>query len=107
MAIHITSDNFVWLDVTKKLTHRLSAFNYHDELFAAFELYEVDEEGRDRLIEEPELIPRAIERGSRICIEVGNLPQAKHQEDWWENANKKVIDGFVYVRWADVKISAK
>tara|TARA_R110000824_G_scaffold267856_2_gene456643 strand:- start:248 stop:463 length:216 start_codon:yes stop_codon:yes gene_type:complete len=70
--IHITKDNFVWLDVTSKcksMTRILELNNVH-------ELYEVGDDGNDRLIEDIDDIPRIISEGARICIEVGYLPQA-------------------------------
>ena len=69
--IHITKDNFVWLDVTSKcksMTKILELNNVH-------ELYEVGDDGNDRLIEDIDDIPRIIIEGARICIEVGYLPK--------------------------------
>lgn len=75
--IHITDDHFVWLDVTNKCNAKEFA---KEELFTAHELYEVTEQGVDSLIEEPELIKTAVERGSRICIEVGYIPKKLRKE---------------------------
>ena len=46
------------------------------ELNNVHELYEVGDDGNDRLIEDIDDIPRIISEGARICIEVGYLPQA-------------------------------
>tara|TARA_R100001440_G_scaffold74047_1_gene99134 strand:- start:2361 stop:2684 length:324 start_codon:yes stop_codon:yes gene_type:complete len=102
--IHITDDHFVWLDVTDKCNAKLNAYNYADELFATHELYEVTEEGRDSLIEEVELIKPAIARGSRICIEVGHLPKQYHPKQTWKDTDKKLIDGYWYVKMADINL---
>tara|TARA_R110002153_G_scaffold215757_1_gene368372 strand:- start:78 stop:296 length:219 start_codon:yes stop_codon:yes gene_type:complete len=63
--IHITSDHFVWLDVSEKAT----------PLFPFFNLYEVGDDDADHLIEDISTIPSIISYGSRICIEVGHIPQ--------------------------------
>lgn len=102
--IHITDDHFVWLDVTNKCNARLNAFNYAEELFATHELYEVTEEGRDSLIEEPELIKPAIARGSRICIEVGHLPDKYKPKQTWNETDKILKDGYWYVKMADINL---
>ena len=75
--IHITKDNFVWLDITSR-----NIFSYPQcnsmtrilELNNVHELYEVGDDGTDHLIENVADIPRIISEGARICIEVGYLP---------------------------------
>ena len=96
--IHITKDNFVWLDVTKKCKSSLSTL----ELWAAHELYEVEENGTDHLIEEADSIPSIIKYGSRICIEVGHLPKSYVPKDSWKDTDKILKDGYWYVKMTDL-----
>jgi|TARA_R110001592_G_scaffold48991_4_gene153348 hypothetical protein len=96
--IHITDDNFVWLDVTKDC----HSWNRTQELFMGNALYEVTDEGRDSLIEEPEFVDKSIKRGNRICIEVGHLPKNKRPLNIWTDTKKRLINGYWYVKISDL-----
>ena len=87
----VTNDNFVWVDVTDKAY----------ELFeAGIELYAVDlDKGNEALIENKESVSAAKGFGYRICIEGGHL---KPQFNLGKTA---IIDGFVYAKLSDLKIS--
>ena len=73
--IHITKDNFVWLDVTSKCKSMTRIW----ELSNVHELYEVCDDASDHLIENIHRIPRRINQGSRICVEVGYFPKETPQ----------------------------
>ena len=96
--IHIT-DNFVWLDVTKKCKSSIATL----ELNSAHELYEVGDDGIDSLIEDVDTIPSLIKWGQRICIEVGHLPEKNKQKNVWRDTDKQLINGFWYVKIRDIK----
>ena len=96
--IYVTKDNFVWLDVTKQLTKSPKAWVEN-------EIYAVHDDESESLLESIEEVIEAINLGLRLCIEGGYLPSTHTpQKTWWHKAQKVVKDGYVYVRWADVKI---
>ncbi len=96
--IYITKDNFVWLDVTEQLTHFPTAW-------VEKQIYAVHDDESESLLESIEEVTEAINLGLRLCIEGGYLPSTHTpQKTWWHKAQKIVKDGYVYVRWADVKI---
>ena len=67
----VTSDNFVWLNVTDKARNIWNS--------GLFELYDVDFSGNsERLIDNSEDLNSAIERGC-VCIEVGHLSKNNNQ----------------------------
>tara|TARA_R110002167_G_scaffold173645_1_gene372233 strand:- start:340 stop:549 length:210 start_codon:yes stop_codon:yes gene_type:complete len=66
--IHITN-NFVWLDVTKRCENTSET----KSLAGAHELYEVLDDKSDHLIEDVDAVPTLIANGAKICIEVGYL----------------------------------
>jgi len=98
--IHITKDKFVWLDVTKRIKKSPT-------LWVENELYAVHDDDSDSLLESVEEVIEAINLGLRICMEGGYLP-SKYipQKNWWGKAKKVVKDGYVYVRWNDVKLNS-
>ena len=66
--IHITS-NFVWLDITARCDNPQTT-----RAFAVLhELYEVESDGTDHLIESVKDVPNLIANGAKICIEVGHI----------------------------------
>jgi len=95
--IHIT-DNFVWLDVTKRCKSNLATL----ELNSAHELYEVEDDGTDHLIEDIDTIPSIIKWGSRICVEVGHLPKTHRPKKVWKDTDKELINGYWYVKIRDI-----
>ena len=99
--IYITKkDHYVWLDVTRKC----KSFNSVLELNQAHELYAVSDDDVDSLIEDVDMVPRLVKRGYRICIEVGHLPKKYHPRKTWDGTSKKLIDGYWYVKLADIKL---
>ncbi len=96
--IKITKDNFVWLDVTKQCVSQVKT----KELFDAQVLYEVFEDESESLIEDPVLVKYAIQRGSRICIEVGKLPKKYQPKKVWDGTDKELIDGHWFVKMANI-----
>ena len=72
--IHITDDNFVWLDVTKDC----HSWN------------------------RTEFVDKSIKRGNRICIEVGHLPKNKRPLNIWTDTKKRLINGYWYVKISDL-----
>ena len=99
MAMHITKDNFVWLDVTDKMKYGIAKI---EEIWLGHELYAVHDDDTDSLIESHEEIEEAVKLGLKICIEVGYLPK-KDKPKWWSKANKKIIDGHWWVKISDIK----
>jgi hypothetical protein len=69
--IYISKDNFVWLDVSEK-------YETQEEWKALMDLHElfaVDDQDVDHLIESPNQIPDVLRYYGRVCIEVGHWPQ--------------------------------
>ena len=94
MAIYITKDNFVWLDVTES--------DNIEKIFASHEqLYAVYDDDSESLIESMDELVEAISIGVKICIEVGHLPKKK--EPWFHSAKKILKDGYWYVKINDIK----
>ena len=98
--IHITKDKFVWLDVTDRIKKS-------PMLWVENELYAVHDDDSESLLESVEEVIEAINLGLRICMEGGYLP-SKYipQKNWWGKAKKVVKDGYVFVRWNDVKLNS-
>lgn len=66
------ADNFVWLDVTEKMK---MGTKKREEVWLAHELYAVDENDADALLETHEDIDTALQHNERVCIEVGFIPK--------------------------------
>lgn len=94
MAVYITKDNFVWNDITEECRFgqipNTSVFAVYDDETCS-------------MLESDEEVAEAIRIGVRVCTEVGYLPK-KTPIDWWHDADKIIKDGFIYVRWSDVRI---
>jgi hypothetical protein len=94
--IHITKDNFVWVDVTERIKKS-------PMLWVENELYVVYDDDSESLLESVDEVLEAIRLELRVCIEGGHLPSKyTPQKNWWAKAKKVVKDGYVYVRWSDV-----
>jgi len=76
--VRVTKDDFVWMVVTHAL--------YDD--------------GTESVVESDEEIDEAIKLGLDIGVEVGYLPK----KTWWDDADKKLIDGYWYVKINDLKL---
>lgn len=71
--IHITHDNFIWLDVTEQIKQGQKK---RDELWLIHELFAIDQQNdSERLIESIDDMDEALRLGLRVCIEGGRLPQ--------------------------------
>jgi hypothetical protein len=92
-----TRDNFMWFDITAKLKTK-SAIK---ELWQAFELYELTDEGTDHLLESIADVTQAL-KYSRICIGLG----FHKQDEWFHNADKILKDGYWYAKINDIKHSS-
>tara|TARA_B100001057_G_C22172960_1_gene690178 strand:+ start:73 stop:387 length:315 start_codon:yes stop_codon:yes gene_type:complete len=99
--IHITKDHFVWLDVTDRMKY---GCKWREEIWMGFELFSVDDDDSESLLESHEDIDKALESGLRICIEVDHLPSQYHPKQTWKDTDKKLIDGYWYVKMADINL---
>ena len=43
-----------------------------------------------------------IQRGSRICIEVGEQPKKYQPKEVWDGTDKELIDGHWFVKMANI-----
>jgi hypothetical protein len=101
MGIHVTYDNFVWLDVTEQCKNGEKAIQ---ELWLANELYAVHDDDSESLLESMDEIQEAIRLHLKICIEVGFIPQQETKLRGWYNKAKKIVhSGYVYVKYNDIK----
>ena len=104
MALHKTKDNFVWLDITDRCNKGEKTIQ---ELWLSQELYAVFDDDSDTLLESVEELEEALRLELRICIEVGYLPEeTKQKPRWWHKADKKIINGYFYVKYNDIKFGS-
>ncbi|MGB1269879.1 MAG: hypothetical protein ACPG45_09080 [Flavobacteriaceae bacterium] len=103
MGIHITKDNFVWLDVTEAMKH---GNKMREEYWLAHELYAVYDDNSDSLLESHEEIDEALNLGVKICIEVGHLPAEYRPRTIWKDTDKELINGYWYVKISDLKFGS-
>ncbi len=89
-----TRDNFMWFDITDKLKTK-SAIK---ELWQAFDLYELTDEGTDHLLESVGEVSKALKH-SRVCIGLGY----HKQDEWFHSADKILKDGYWYAKINDIK----
>ena len=80
MAMYITKDNFVWLDVTDRMKYGKKK---REEVWLAHELFVVHDDDSESIIESHDEIDEALKLGLRIGIEVGHLPKPQIQ-NWQE-----------------------
>ncbi len=95
--IHTTTDNFVWLDIT----HRCKDNTFISLVWSLFDLYAVHSDDSESLLEDMATLQREREDGSRICIEVGHI--GRPNQHWFNDADKKLIDGYWYVKVNDIR----
>lgn len=74
MAIHVTKDNFVWLDITERCKNGVKEI---EELWLANVLYALHDDDSESLLESIEEIEEALKLNLKIGIEVGYIP---HQD---------------------------
>ena len=58
MGIHITKDNFVWLDITNKM--KKAKGNERDEIWVGNEIFALHDDDSESLIESHEELEEAI-----------------------------------------------
>lgn len=102
MALHKTKDNFVWLDITDRCKQGEETMNI---LRQGNELYAVFDDDSEVMLESMVEIKEALRLNLRICIEVGYLPEERKQK-WWHSADKKIINGYFYVKYNDIKFGS-
>ena len=102
MALYKTKDNFVWLDTTDKCKQGEKIIQ---DLRQTQNLYAIFDDDSEALLESMEEIKEALRLNLRICIEVGYLPQER-KESWWHKADKKIINGYFYVKYNDIKFGS-
>jgi len=102
MGIYITRDGFVWLDITKQCKR---STNNIEEQWTANHLYSVNpKDDTEYLLESIHEVEQAVKEQMRICIEVGQMPQQKPKKKGWFNKAKKIVhEGYVYVKYNDIK----
>lgn len=103
MGIHITKDNFVWLDVTEAMKQ---GKNKREDYWSAHELFAVYDDDSESLIESHEEIDEALKLGVKICIEVGHLPMQYRPRTIWKDTDKELIKGYWYVKISDLKFGS-
>lgn len=102
MAMYITKDNFVWLDVTDRMKYAKG--NEQDEIWVGNDLYAIHEDDSESLLESHDEIDEALKLGLKIGIEVGYLPKKKPIAlQNWEEVDKKIINGHWWVKYGDQK----
>lgn len=113
MGIHITKDNFVWLDVTNKMKYQIEEVqDWYGKIDADFELefhrrwscfdvYAIHEDDTTSLIESIDEVREALKLGLRIGIEGGDLPKPQIQN--WQEVDKRIIDGHWWVKFGSQK----
>ncbi len=91
-----TLDGMLCMDVTPK------AYKIFDgKLFDLFAVWQKADKFFKIPILEKDDIDVALNMGQYICIEVGHACQC--DRDRWADADKIVHDGYVYVRYTDIK----
>jgi type I site-specific restriction-modification system R (restriction) subunit len=101
--LHITKDNFVWLNVTETIQKNKKKVQ---EYWSAHELYAVYDDDSESLIESHEEIDEALKLGVKICIEGGHLPTEYKTRTIWKDTNKELINGYWYVKISDLKFGS-
>lgn len=92
-----TLDGMQCMDVSSK------AYKILDEkLFDLFAVWQKDDKTYKIPIQDKEDINIALQYGKYICIEIGHACQCNH--DRWANADKITHNGYVYVRYSDIKL---
>ena len=95
--VRVTKDDFVWMVVTH---HMKSGVKQVRDLWKNHTLYALYDDGTESVVESDEEINEAIKLGLDIGVEVGYLPK----KTWWDDADKKLIDGYWYVKINDLKL---
>ena len=94
MEIIQTNDGFLWGDVTDKAIEIWDA--------NIFPLYALHSDNTESLIETKSELIEMWTLGVRIVFEIGYVYSKLKSKTDWESVDKKVIDGFMYVKANDV-----
>lgn len=94
MKILQTEDGFLWGVVTDKAVDL-----WELKLGPLYVLYD---DGSEAMVETVADIERAISNGMDIAISIGYVEQKIKGKVDWETVDKKIIDGFVYIKSNDI-----
>jgi hypothetical protein len=94
MKILQTEEGFLWGVVTDK------AVDFWELNLGA--LYVLYEDGTEAMVETIADIEEALSNDMDIAIEIGYVEQKIRGRVDWETADKKIIDGFVYIKSTDI-----
>ena len=94
MKILLTEDGFLWGVVTDK------AVDFWELNLGA--LYVLYEDGSEAMVETIADIEEAFSNDMDIAIEIGYVEQKIKGRVDWETADKKIIDGFMYIKSTDI-----
>lgn len=89
-------DGLLYMDVTEKA---LKIFD--SNLFELFAVWQKGETIYKIPVLDREELDVAISYGKYLCIEVG--PQCHCNPDRWSDADKIIHEGYVYVKYSDIK----
>jgi len=67
-------------------------------------VYALHEDESESLLESAEELAEALKLGLRIVQEVGYMPR-KQKRKWFYSADKELIDGYWYVKVADIEFN--
>lgn len=94
MEILQTEEGFLWGVVTDKAVDMWE--------LNLCPLYILREDGSESLVETVADIEHALSNGLQIAIELGYFQQKIRGKVDWDNVDKKIIDGFVYIKSTDI-----
>ncbi len=97
----VTRDNFIWKDVTAEVADLSSN---KAALYIMQGVYALHEDESESLLESTEELAEALKLGLRIVQEVGYMPR-KQKRKWFYSADKELIDGYWYVKVADLEFN--
>ena len=94
MKILQTEEGFLWGVVTDKAVDMWE--------LGLYPLYVLYENGTEGMVETIADIEEAFSNGMDIAIEIGYVEQKIKGKVDWETADKKIIDGFMYIKSTDI-----
>jgi hypothetical protein len=94
MKILQTEDGFLWGIVTDKAVDIWE--------LGLYPLYVLYDEGTEAMVETIADIEEAFSNDMDIAIEIGYVEQKIKGKVDWETADKKIIDGFMYIKSTDI-----